>query len=80
MEHQDWNPEAAPTWREFEDFREECRHQYRALEQKLWGLVAAVFLLVVGYVIGQFNLHGGVPAAQHATGAIVVYVGHLIRR
>lgn len=71
-----------PTWREFEDFRlearkrlddvrDESRRKYGELEQKVWGLVAALFLVVAGDLFSRFFM--GAPAATTA-GAFVLFV------
>lgn len=58
--------------REFEDFRREEREARKSLEQKLWGLVAAMFLLVAGYLFQQLQHVGGQVTAPPA--AIVLWI------
>lgn len=76
-----------PTWREFEYFRtevlnsftdlkDEVRRSKHDLEQKLWGLVGAVFLLVIGYIFGQVTQDPSpiVDGAKSGAAAIVLMV------
>lgn len=46
----------------------DMRADQKSLEQKLWGLVAAVFLLVVGYLFSQVQSLRGAPVAPSADG------------
>lgn len=62
---------ASEEWikRELDDIKA----SYKSLEQKLWGLIAAVFLLVVGYLFGQLQDVGApAPAAPAASAFIAV--------
>lgn len=49
---------------------DELRDSYRSLEQKLWGMVAAMFLLVVGYLFSQLQ-HIGSPPPPAAALALI---------
>ena len=61
-----------PTWREFEDFRREQRDHNKSIEQKLWGLIASVLLLVVGYLFAQVTeVRSPAEAAQSSAASVV---------
>jgi hypothetical protein len=69
--------EVAALRREFDDFRREERKSRESLEQKLWGLVAATFLLVVGYLFQQLRAVQApvpAPAAIHLAWDLVLAI------
>lgn len=71
--------EEPPSWREFNDFREEMRRRddghgkrHDALEQKMWGVIVVLFGAVATYLFSQLHVGGTRPPQ-----AMAILVLHL---
>lgn len=53
---------------------DDVKGSLKSLEQKLWGLITAVFLLVVGYLFGQLQDVGASAPTAPASAFIAVLV------
>jgi hypothetical protein len=60
-----------PTWREFEDFRDETRRHHASTEQRLWMILGSLVVLVVGYLFAQVTeVRSPAEAAQSSAASV----------
>lgn len=65
--------ESRVSYREFDDFRKEIRDSHKSLELKLWGVILAEFLIMVGYLISRIQAIQEAPVPAPVPAAAIVW-------